>query len=67
MMTAYVRHWWRAWASRRGDHVGRGEYQLSETVGLSVRAGCEAATVRLGERVHVNTLGDAEQASELVE
>ena len=43
-----------------------GEYQLSEAVGLLVRAGYEVATVRLGERVNVNTPADVERASELV-
>ncbi|KOX95890.1 sugar phosphate nucleotidyltransferase [Halorubrum tropicale] len=43
-----------------------GEYQLSEAVGLLVRAGYEAATVRLGERVNVNTSEDVERVSELL-
>ncbi len=43
-----------------------GEYQLSEAVGLLVRAGYDVATVRLGERMNVNTPDDVEQASELV-
>ncbi|PHQ41870.1 hypothetical protein Z052_12495 [Halorubrum sp. C191] len=43
-----------------------GEYQLSEAVGLLVRAGYEVETVRLGERVNVNTSEDVERASELV-
>lgn len=43
-----------------------GEYQLSEAVELLVRAGYEVATVRVGERVNVNTPGDVERASELV-
>ncbi|PHQ47621.1 sugar nucleotidyltransferase, partial [Halorubrum sp. C3] len=43
-----------------------GEYQLSEAVGLLVRAGYEIETVRLGERVNVNTPEDVERASELV-
>jgi glucose-1-phosphate thymidylyltransferase len=43
-----------------------GEYQLSEAVGLLVRAGYEVATVRLGERMNVNTIADVEEASELV-
>jgi glucose-1-phosphate thymidylyltransferase len=43
-----------------------GEYQLSAAVGLLVRAGYEVATVRLGERVNVNTSEDTERASELV-
>jgi glucose-1-phosphate thymidylyltransferase len=43
------------------------EYQLSEAAGLLVRAGYEVATVRLGERVNVNTPEDVERASELVE
>ena len=44
-----------------------GEYQLSEAVGLLVRAEYDVATVRLGERVNVNTPGDVERASELVD
>ncbi|OYR83514.1 sugar nucleotidyltransferase [Halorubrum ezzemoulense] len=44
-----------------------GEYQLSEAVGLLVRAGYEVATVRLGERVNVNTLEDVERAADLVD
>jgi len=43
-----------------------GEYQLSEAVGLLMRAGYEVATVRLGERVNVNMPADVERASELV-
>ncbi|TKX61853.1 sugar phosphate nucleotidyltransferase [Halorubrum sp. GN12_10-3_MGM] len=43
-----------------------GEYQLSEAVGLLVRAGYEVETVRLGERVNVNTPEDVGRASELV-
>ena len=43
-----------------------GEYQLSEAVDLLVRAGYEVETVRLGERVNVNTPADVERASELV-
>jgi glucose-1-phosphate thymidylyltransferase len=43
-----------------------GEYQLSEAVGLLVRAGYEVATVQLGERVNVNTPDDVARASELV-
>ncbi|MDB9235686.1 nucleotidyltransferase family protein [Halorubrum ezzemoulense] len=43
-----------------------GEYQLSEAVSLLVRAGDEAATVRAGERVNVNTPEDVDRASELV-
>jgi glucose-1-phosphate thymidylyltransferase len=43
-----------------------GEYQLSEAVGLLVRARYDVETVRLGERVNVNTSEDVEQASELV-
>ncbi|SDF03983.1 glucose-1-phosphate thymidylyltransferase [Halorubrum xinjiangense] len=43
-----------------------GEYQLSEAVGLLVRAGYEVATVRLGERVNVNMPEDVERAGELV-
>jgi glucose-1-phosphate thymidylyltransferase len=42
-----------------------GEYQLSEAVGLLVRAGYEVATVRVGGRVNVNTPDDVERASEL--
>ncbi|MFD1597530.1 sugar phosphate nucleotidyltransferase [Halobellus rarus] len=44
-----------------------GEYQLSEAVGLLVRAGYEVSTVRLGERVNVNTPEDVERAGELVD
>ncbi|OYR55811.1 sugar phosphate nucleotidyltransferase [Halorubrum halodurans] len=43
-----------------------GEYQLSEAVGLLVRAGYDIETVRLGERVNVNTPADVEQAARLV-
>ncbi|WP_240471169.1 MULTISPECIES: hypothetical protein [Halorubrum] len=43
-----------------------GEFQLSEAVGVLVRAGYEVATVRVGERVNVNTSEDIERASELV-
>jgi glucose-1-phosphate thymidylyltransferase len=43
-----------------------GEYQLSEAVGLLIRAGYEVATVRLGERANVNTPADVERASELI-
>ena len=43
-----------------------GEYQLSEAVGLLVRAGYEVATVQLGERMNVNTPADVERASGLV-
>ena len=43
-----------------------GEYQLSEAVGLLMRAGYEAATVRVGGRVNVNTPADVERAAELV-
>jgi glucose-1-phosphate thymidylyltransferase len=43
-----------------------GEYQLSEAVGLFIRAGYEVATVRVGERVNVNTPADVERAAELV-
>jgi dTDP-glucose pyrophosphorylase len=43
-----------------------GEYQLSEAVGLLLRAGYEVETVRLGERVNVNTPADVERASGLV-
>ena len=43
-----------------------GEYQLSEAVSLLVRAGYEVATVRVGERVNVNTPEDVERASEMV-
>ncbi|MDB9235511.1 sugar phosphate nucleotidyltransferase [Halorubrum ezzemoulense] len=43
-----------------------GEYQLSEAVGLLVRAGYDIETVRLGERVNVNTPADIEQAARLV-
>ena len=44
-----------------------GEYELSEAVGLLIRAGYEVATVRVGERVNVNTSEDVERASELVD
>ncbi|WP_082222538.1 sugar phosphate nucleotidyltransferase [Halorubrum halophilum] len=44
-----------------------GEYQLSEAVGLLVRAGYEVATVRVGECVNVNTLEDVARESELIE
>ncbi|MDB9249118.1 hypothetical protein PN419_08850 [Halorubrum ezzemoulense] len=44
-----------------------GEYQLSEAVGLLVRAGYEVETVRLGERVNVNTPADVERAAKLVD
>lgn len=44
-----------------------GGYQLSEAVGLLVRAGYEMATVRLGERVNVNTPDDVERAGELID
>ncbi|MDB9281513.1 nucleotidyltransferase family protein [Halorubrum ezzemoulense] len=43
-----------------------GEYQLSEAVGLLVRAGYEVATVRLSERVNVNTPDEVERAEKLV-
>ena len=43
-----------------------GEYQLSEAVGRLVRAGYSVETVRLSERVNVNTPADKERASELV-
>jgi glucose-1-phosphate thymidylyltransferase len=43
-----------------------GEYQLSEAVGLLVRAGYEVATVQLGERVNVNTPADVKRAAELM-
>ena len=43
-----------------------GEYQLSEAVGLLMRAGYEVPTVRVGERVNLNTLEDMWRASELV-
>jgi dTDP-glucose pyrophosphorylase len=42
------------------------EYQLSEAVGLLMRAGYEVATVRVGGRVNVNTPADVERAAELV-
>ena len=44
-----------------------GEYQLSEAVGLLIRAGYEVATVRVGKRVSVNTTEDVERAAELVD
>ena len=43
-----------------------GEYQLSEAVGLLVRAGYDVATVRLGERVNVNMPEDVGRARELL-
>jgi glucose-1-phosphate thymidylyltransferase len=43
-----------------------GEYQLSEAVGLLVRAGYEVVAVRVGERVNVNTPEDVERAGKLV-
>ena len=43
-----------------------GEYQLSEAVGLLVQAGYDIETVRLGERVNVNTPDDIERAARLV-
>ena len=43
-----------------------GEYQLSEAVGLLVRAGYDIETVRLGKRVNVNTSADVGQAAQLV-
>ncbi len=44
-----------------------GEYQLSEAVGLLVRAGYDVETVRLGERVNVNTPEDVARAAALVD
>jgi len=44
-----------------------GEYQLSEAVGLLIRARYEVATVRVGKRVNVNTTEDVERAAELVD
>jgi glucose-1-phosphate thymidylyltransferase len=44
-----------------------GEYQLSEAVGLLVRARYEIETARLGERVNVNTPEDVERASDLID
>lgn len=44
-----------------------GEYQLSEAVGLLIRAGYAFETVSLGERVNVNTPGDVERAAALLE
>jgi glucose-1-phosphate thymidylyltransferase len=44
-----------------------GEYQLSEAVGLLVRAGYEVTTIWVGERVNVNTPDDVERAAELVD
>ena len=44
-----------------------GEYQLSEAVGLLVRAGYEVTTICVGERVNVNTPDDVERAAELVD
>ena len=43
-----------------------GEYQLSEAVGLLIHAGYDVTTVRLGDRVNVNTPTDVERAAELV-
>ena len=43
-----------------------GEYQLSDAVGLLVHAGYEIETVRLGERVNVNTPADIERVARLV-
>jgi glucose-1-phosphate thymidylyltransferase len=43
-----------------------GEYQLSEAVGLLVQAGYNFETVRLGERVNVNTPDDIERAGRLI-
>ena len=44
-----------------------GEYQLSEAVGLLCRAGFAIETVRLGERVNVNTPSNIERAARLVD
>jgi dTDP-glucose pyrophosphorylase len=43
-----------------------GEYQLSEAVGLLIRAGYDVATVRVDERVNMNTLAEVARASETV-
>jgi glucose-1-phosphate thymidylyltransferase len=43
-----------------------GEYQLSEAVGLLVRAGYEVATIRVGGCVNINMPDDMEQAAALV-
>ena len=43
-----------------------GEYQLSEAVGLLIRAGYDVATVRGDERVNMNTLAEVARASETV-
>ncbi|WP_254921609.1 sugar phosphate nucleotidyltransferase [Halorubrum sp. Ea1] len=42
-----------------------GEYQLSEVLGLLVRAGYDVATLRFGGRMNVNTPADVAWASEL--
>lgn len=47
--------------------TAEGEYQLSEAVGLLCRAGFAIETVRLGERVNVNTPSDIERAARLVD
>lgn len=43
-----------------------GEYQLSEAVGLLLHAGYDVATVRLGDRINVNTPADVERAAALI-
>ncbi len=43
-----------------------GEYQLSEAVDLLVYAGFDTTTVRLGDRVNVNTPTDVKQATTLL-
>lgn len=46
----------------------RGEYELSDAVGVLVRAGATVEPVRYdGRRCNVNTPGDVEQAAELLE
>lgn len=47
--------------------AAEGELQLSEAVGLLVHAGYDVATVRLGERVNVNTPADVGRAAALLE
>jgi hypothetical protein len=46
--------------------LAEGEYQLSEAVGLLIRAGYEVATVRGDEHVNMNTTAEVARASELV-
>ena len=44
-----------------------GEYQLSEAVSLLARAGYAITTIRVGERVNVNTPVDIERAEALIQ